>query len=830
MEAVESRRLLSGGALDTTFDLDGTVTTAVGIFGAAWTVAVQPDGKIVVAGSRLATIPEFVLARYNTDGSLDASFGTGGIVTTNFGSDACEARDILIQPDGKIVAAGYATDPAHPFTYDFVVARYNTDGSLDSSFGSGGRVRTDFGPASDDLAYAAALQPDGKIVLAGGINLTDFGLVRYNPDGSLDTAFGSGGFITTNFSAANAVAYGIVVQTDGKIVAAGYTSDLSDLDFALARFNSDGTLDSGFSGDGKVTVDFAGPLDIAFDLALQPDGKVLAAGVYQDLDATGGFALARFDTTGALDSGFGVGGTVHADFGDADDLELARSVAIASDGSIVVAGQSTDLISVADFAVARFSSSGAVDTSFGTSGLVTTDFAGNYDEAFGVALQPDGKIVAAGYTYDGTNGWIAVARYLPGTGSGNTAPNADAGGPYAISEGQSLVLDASGSSDPELDILSYAWDIDGDDDFDDGVSGVSPTVSWTQLQSLLSSDDGNPSASFVVKVRVSDGEFTDEASATVSLGNTAPTATLSGGPAASLYNPSWVQFTGASDPSAVDTIAGFTYSFDFNNDGDFTDPGDIAATSSPTASYTFSSPGTYTVRGRITDKDGGFSQYTTTVTVTAPSTTASVLPDPLNPSKSALLIYGTSCADVIVVLANSHGALHAGISGTIQFGTLAPLPGKPFGRVIIHGNAGNDIIVVATLSIPAAVFAGTGHDSVLSGCGNDMLVGGEGNDRLYANSGNDLVIGGNGADVLRGDAGNDVLIAGTTDYDSNLFSLHAIATGVIPLSTSFMHDDSSRDTLTGGLGTDRFFANQIDGVIADIVTDQSGSESWEDLS
>ena len=188
----------------------------------------------------------FGLARYNTDGSLDTTFGGDGRVINSF-SYRDDARAVAVQGDGKIVVVGRA----QLGKYDFLVVRYNADGSLDTTFDGDGWVTTDFA-GSHDRAYAVTLQTDGKIVVAGsallGPTINDFALARYNSDGSLDTSFDGDGRATTSFHPAgsNDFAYDVAVQTDGKIVAAGYTWSDGGA-FALARYNSDGSLDTSFN-------------------------------------------------------------------------------------------------------------------------------------------------------------------------------------------------------------------------------------------------------------------------------------------------------------------------------------------------------------------------------------------------------------------------------------------------------------------------------------------------------------------------------------------------------------------------------------------------------
>jgi uncharacterized delta-60 repeat protein len=397
------------GDLDPTFGTGGKVTTDfAGNRDEGRAMAIQPDGKIVVAGfTDTATGREFALARYNTNGSLDTSFGSGGKVTTDFGSNQAPGLAVALQSDGKIVVAGLTqTNDSN-----FALARYDTNGTLDTSFGSGGKVTTDFS-GSEDQAFAVAIQSDGKIIAAGhsfsSSTSADFALARYNTDGALDTSFGAGGKVTTDFSGSADNAHAVAIQLDGKIVVAGRVrNQTTSDDFGLARYNTNGSLDTSFGTGGKVTTDFtgvAGP-DEAQALAIQLDGKIVAVGFASA--ASGNFALARYNADGTLDTSFGTGGRATTDFG-CDDRALG--VAIQVDGKIVTAG-----VTCGDFALARYNTNGTLDSSFGTAGIVTTDFSGGDDGAFAVAIQPDGKIVAAGFagifTVEDTSGDFALARY-----------------------------------------------------------------------------------------------------------------------------------------------------------------------------------------------------------------------------------------------------------------------------------------------------------------------------------------------------------------------------------------------------------------------------------
>ena len=310
--ALALARYNADGSLDTSFGLahTGFVTTDVGShsYEAAHALAIQSDGKIVVAGASDASgSGDFALARYTADGSLDTSFGPGGtgLVTTDFGgSSNDQASALAIRSDGRIVVAGYRSNP---ISYDFALARYTADGSLDSSFGPGGNglVTTDFGGDSRDFAYALAIQSDGKILVAGESDVSgsvDFALARYTADGSLDTSFGPGGsgLVTTDFgSSLSDAAIALAIQNDGKILAAGYSTAPGTYDFALARYDGDGSLDLSFGpgGSGLVTTYFGGGSAAqAYALGVRGDGKLLAAGIGY-VSGSNDFGLARYTIT-----------------------------------------------------------------------------------------------------------------------------------------------------------------------------------------------------------------------------------------------------------------------------------------------------------------------------------------------------------------------------------------------------------------------------------------------------------------------------------------------------------------------------------------------------
>jgi len=401
------------GDLDSGFGTGGLVTTDFGFTSdVGRALAIQDDGRILLAGYCSADPWDVALARYLPDGSLDPSFGVGGLVTTDVQSSDDEAAAVAIQPDGRIIVAG---STGYPHQQDFLLIRYHGDGSLDASFGVNGVVTTDLG-ATLEAVYAIRLQPDGRVVAAGfsrvGLGDANFALARYNADGSLDTGFGNCGTVITSFTNSDDVADAVVIQPDGKIVAAGSTGGPAP-DFGLARYRADGTLDATFDDDGKVVTDFTGGADIIYGLTLQPDGRIVAAGFCEQGGERGrDFALARYHADGALDPAFGNGGLAATDFGST--TEFGTGIAVQRDGRIVVAGASDRPGTRYDFTVARYLPDGTLDAEFGAGGWVSTDFllSGN-DVGQAVALQPDGKIVAGGWAYGGPRLHdFALARYL----------------------------------------------------------------------------------------------------------------------------------------------------------------------------------------------------------------------------------------------------------------------------------------------------------------------------------------------------------------------------------------------------------------------------------
>lgn len=443
VEGLDGRLLLTAGALDTTFGPSGEggrFTSDAAQYGNA--VVTQDDGKIVVAGNinSAETLSDFVLTRFHADGTPDVAFGDGGRVVLDFYGGPDIAYAVAVQPDLKILVAGYAFTPdtdGNPRTYenteDFALARFHADGTIDASFGTGGKVTVNMSTTASlnyETARAILLQGD-KIVVGGdamGGSGPDFALARFDANGTLDTSFGAGGKVLTNFDgSSNESLRALALQADDKLVAAGSTSTFkTSSDFGLARYNANGSLDTTFDLDGKVSTDFATKggktpaSDEANGLVIQPDGKIVLVGSTRNGPGGNGFALARYSAKGALDTSFGAArtGKVITDFGGA--WATATSVALQVVGGqtrIVVAG-SVGPFGQTDFAAARYNANGILDTSFDRvgnldgDGKVITTFFSQQGTTPVVAIQADGKFLAVGSAYDGTRYKLALARYL----------------------------------------------------------------------------------------------------------------------------------------------------------------------------------------------------------------------------------------------------------------------------------------------------------------------------------------------------------------------------------------------------------------------------------
>lgn len=622
--AVSSARAASV-LLDPSFGQGGKVVTDFGSSSStAYGAAVQQNGKIVVAGTAgTDSGSDFALARYNPNGSLDATFGEGGVVTTDFANGYDSATSVIIQPDGQILVGGVSDDGDH---YCFALARYNTDGTLDTTFGpnADGRVVSFEDQFGDYQVQGLAVQPDGQLVAAGWSSealFTSMAVARYNPDGSPDSSFGEGGTEVLAPSDSNStLAAGVAVTNLGQIVLAGFIAQPNipagnGADFALTRLLADGSVDPTFGTEGWAVTDFLAGTDAAQGLAFQADGSIIAAG-YSGHAGDYDFALARYSPDGVLDPSFGANGLVTTSFGSPSDF--ATCVVVQLNDQIVLAGTASPR-TVPDFALARYNAQGDPDTQFGVNGQLLTDFSGGDDRAFGLAIPAGGGVVAVGGTLHqpGTQGAgrtdFALARYVK---SGkNTAPTVRAGGNVSVDEGAEFTQEGF-FLDPDEDDTWTATVNYGDGTGVQSLDVEQSTHAFT-LDHIYT-DNGY----YTVTVVVTDnhGGF-GSGVFHASVKNVAPVVTISADEVAVQYSdritPVLVSATDMPGerlkPTAASKLFGPTAYTNGLPEGLVLDS--LDAQTWRVRGKAQVAPGIYQVRVTITDKDGGYSRVEFTLTV-----------------------------------------------------------------------------------------------------------------------------------------------------------------------------------------------------------------------
>lgn len=362
----------------------------------AYKTLVKSDGKyLVIVNTYFSTI-----AQYNANGTLDNTFGEDGFSETSPVYNATGA----LQTDGKIVVGGSSYH--YPTNGDFTLFRYNADGTIDRNFGTDGEAYVDFF-GQEDHVYAMTLQDDGKVLMAGycynpGDSKYYFALARFTTEGTADSSFGTNGKVTTEFGVTNQNAYAVALQSGGKIIIAGSASGSGGDDFVLARFTTDGTPDSSFGTNGKVRTDLNGSYDQLYSLAIRGD-SILAGGVSVKSEVSN-FTLVRYTPDGSIDSSFGLNGIAYAEFGNDSQI---NSLALANNNTIVAAGyvyyyNPGNDSWAENLALARFKPDGTLDSSFGTNGLINSDIGGRDDALLSAAVLENGSVVTSGTTFDTT--------------------------------------------------------------------------------------------------------------------------------------------------------------------------------------------------------------------------------------------------------------------------------------------------------------------------------------------------------------------------------------------------------------------------------------------
>jgi len=395
-------------SLDNTFGVNGTKTTSFQTSALANCLVIQPNGNIIMAGS---ANNDFALARYTKDGKPDNSFGNKGSLTTDFNSGGDDfANAIALRKDGKIIVAGYTNKDLNT---DFAIACYHSDGSLDNSFGMEGKVIVDFGNGTDQ-ATAIAIQPDNKMVVAGfswNGHDNDFSLTRYSANGIRDISFGDNGRVVTDFGSSMEYIYSLIIKPNGKILVSGFSNQNGNSDFAVAQYNLDGTQDIMFGNGGVSLADFGSNFDHAYSMQLQPDGKIIVAGS-TGVGPYSKFAMVRFLEDGGLDYEFADGGLLTDHIGSASNY--ATSVSMQLDGKIILAGFAYNGNSN-DFAMARYTPNGTIDHSFNLNGKLVSPIGKSEDVAYSVGVQPDGKILLAGFSTNNATNEFTLSRFTTTT-------------------------------------------------------------------------------------------------------------------------------------------------------------------------------------------------------------------------------------------------------------------------------------------------------------------------------------------------------------------------------------------------------------------------------
>jgi uncharacterized delta-60 repeat protein len=475
LEALEDRVVPSAGQLDPTFGSGGLVTTVVGrdaLGGSpdaqANAVLVQPDGKVVAAGSSRDAkgIPQITLVRYNANGTLDTTFGNNGVVQTSVSKYGGFITGLALQSDGKIVAVGEA-NAGGKVGEEVAVARYNPNGSLDTTFGGGshptGIVLTALNLPGTDGPNAVAIDGNGKIDVAGSSapngGPNSFTLLRYNANGTLDTTFGpsKNGIVTTQVGTSSSGAGGLAIQPDGDIVLAGGASG----GMALVRYTAAGQLDTSF-GSGGIVSNILPPGTVgggAGPVLVLSNGLIVVGGTSSPNSSTSNLTLARFTSSGQLDTTFGNAGFA---IDTASGIGSACALALGANGDLLAPGSMQSPGPSEEFALAAFLPGGAPDTSFGSNGTATANLGGQA-RAQAMAVQGDGRIVLAGFASPTGSGYdFALARFLPSqpqVGSFTASPD-------PVAAGSSVTLTASNITDgnPYSNITQVAFYLDSNND------------------------------------------------------------------------------------------------------------------------------------------------------------------------------------------------------------------------------------------------------------------------------------------------------------------------------------------------------------------------------
>ncbi len=788
---------------------DGKVITNMGGYDEAAGVAVDANGKIVVAGSSFNTngTENYAITRYNSNGSLDTSFSLDGKVTLN---STGWIYSFELDASGKYLLAGFSSvfNPLNSTTTNTnVITRFNTDGSLDTTFGTGGRVSTLIGDGiTTSLAYSGegvTLQVDGKILSAGVINnngLQEFMVVRYTASGTLDTTFDADGYVSTGFGAGNnGFIDNILLQADGKIVATGAVlANTITVDYSatntLVRYNSNGSLDTTFGVNGIASFDI-GMGNEDEGSTLQADGKIIIVGSTSVFDyinpsasILGDIKVARINTNGTLDTSFGTNGVVTTDLGGDD---VGTIVKMQSDGKILVAGYTSSNSFGENLAVVRYNTNGTLDSTFGTSGKLVTGLPFNNIEVSDLALQADGKILISGTNSgSGQDANFATIRLnangtLDNTFVGqNNAPVFNVSAPFSVSA-------FSGDVAFEVPASAGVSATDADGRFGDQIGSIITSVSATSITGDL--------------LQVNSSQYSTNGGLTW-----LAMPTLTAGTGIVLAGTTLVRYM------PVDGASG-TYSFTYrawDGTGSFTSGQVVSLATIGTGGGTSPfSTGSATLNVNVIGAtDGTANADNMTAIVTGSylrglagndSITGGIASDKLdggdnndtiNGGDGSDRVFGGNGDDTLIDSDNYVADTLDGGAGndTANFsGAFTTINANlALGRASIDDGFGN--MFVTTTLIGIENLTGTTNNDVLTGDSfANTLIGDLGFDTIDGGQGNDILRGGDQADVLRGGEGNDSLYGGK--------GLDNLDGGV---GNDFLYGLLGADTLTGGDGFD----------------------------
>ncbi len=768
-------RFNANGSLDGSFGVGGKLTTALGSSQyAGFSMSLQADGKILMAGDSLSGDQDrFSLVRYNSDGSLDASLNGGGSVITALGTSTDRGQSVAAQSDGRLVVAGYSLDATTG--WDFALARYTASGALDAGFNGVGSVTTNIsnflpGVGSQDLASSVALQGDGKILVAGysysaSSDASNFAVVRYNSDGSLDAGFGGGGKVVTDIDSSDNKSSSMALQSNGKILVAGFIKSDSDYAFSLVRYNSDGSLDISFGGDGKVATRFDSTFNFGEGVTVQPDGKIIIVGRAW-IGSSEDMALARYNADGSLDTTFGAANIFASQTASEDslfsytlpinavtDVDVGDSLswsATMSDGTSLPNWLRFDAVSRTFSGIPGNGDVGKLSIEFAATDSAGASASGTFELSVG-----------------NTNDAPTVAWALP-----NQSAQESSVWSYVVPANTFADVDAG-------DTLTYGA----------AMADGTPLPTWLSFNPATRSFSGTPTHSAVgsVNLRVI---ATDSAGASVSNDFSLSVSPIPG--LVIMGDGGNNNIAGGAGDDRLDGGAG--------NDTLSGGAGDDILTGGSGVDLVQGGAGNDTL---LTSSDGIWSANFACLNSGSPGNPGSGQKvmisgairnfDAFDGGTDNDTLKGGSGNDIIV-LDDSYSASPNGYSPRFV------------GIERIEGGGGNDVV-----DLTSSVFA-YGNVTLDGGDGNDTLWSSSGNDLLLGGAGNDSLDGGAGSDVLQGGAGNDTLLdtLGTNVFDGGLGN-DVLTDGN---GASWLAGGAGNDSLNLGRGADLVAFNRGDGADA----------------